>query len=80
MYEQGWDEADIAYHLRHAQSSVGRYLRDYERVKLLLKHGVVANQISPMIDMQPSVVKAYVDLLRQYHPDLVPEAKTHAPI
>lgn len=80
MYEQGWDEADIAYHLRHAQSSVGRYLRDYERVKLLLKHGVVLDQISPMIDMQPSVVKAYVDLLRQYHPDLVPEAKIQVAI
>ena len=75
MYEQGMDEADIAYHLHHAQTSVGRYLRDYERIKLLLKHGVVIEQISPMIDMQPSVVKAYVQLLQQYHPDLVPDAK-----
>jgi hypothetical protein len=75
LYEQGMDEADIAYHLHHAQSSVGRYLRDYERVKLLLKHGVVIEQISPMIDMQPSVVKAYVQLLQQYHPDLISDAK-----
>jgi hypothetical protein len=74
LYEQGMDEADIAFHLHHAQTSVGRYLRDYERVKLLLKHGVVIEQISPMIDMQPSVVKAYVGLLQQYHPDLVPDA------
>ena len=75
LYEQGMDEADIAFHLHHAQSSVGRYLRDYERVKLLLKHGVVIDQISPMIDMQPSVVKAYVNLLHQYHPDLFPDAQ-----
>ena len=74
LYEQGMDEADIAFHLHHAQSSVGRYLRDYERVKLLLQHGVVIDQISPMIDMQPSLVKAYVDLLQQYHPELFPEA------
>jgi hypothetical protein len=75
LYEQGLDEADIAYHTRHAQSSVGRYLRDYERVKLLFKHGVAIEQISPMIDMQPSVVNAYVKLIHLYHPDLVPDPK-----
>jgi hypothetical protein len=78
LYEQGMDEADIAYHLHHAQTSVGRYLRDYERVKMLLKHGVAIEQISPMIDMQPSVVNAYVQLLQQYHPDLLPDAKIPA--
>jgi hypothetical protein len=75
LYEQGMDEADIAYHTRHAQSSVGRYLRDYERVKLLLKHHVSIEQISPMIDMQPSVVNAYVELIHQYHPDLLPNCQ-----
>lgn len=71
LYEQGMDEADIAFHTRHAQSSVGRYLRDYERVKLLLKNGLCIEQIPPMIDMQPSVVNAYVELTQQYHPDLI---------
>jgi hypothetical protein len=74
LYEQGMDEADIAYHTRHAQSSVGRYIRDYERVKLLIKHGVSVEQISPMIDLRPSVVDAYVKLIKQYHPDLLPDA------
>lgn len=76
LYEQGMDEADIAFHTRHAQSSVGRYLRDYERVKLLLKNGIGIEQIAPMIDMRPSVVDAYVKLLQQYHPDLLSNAKT----
>ncbi len=76
LYEQGMDEADIAYHTRHAQSSVGRYIRDYERVKLLLKHEVLVAQISPMIDMQPSVVNAYVELVKQYHPDLLSHTET----
>lgn len=75
LYEQGMDEADIAYHTRHAQSSVGRYIRDYERVKLLLKHAVSIEAIGPMIDMQPSVVQAYVNLIEQYHPDLLPVSK-----
>ena len=76
LYEQGMDEADIAFHTHHAQSSVGRYLRDYERVKLLLRNGITVEQIAPMIEMQPSVVDAYVKLIHQYHPDLLSNAKT----
>lgn len=76
LYEQGMDEADIAFHTQHAQSSVGRYLRDYERVKLLLKNGTSLEYIAPMIDMQPSVVNAYVNLIQQYHPDLLSNAET----
>ncbi len=80
LYEQGMDETDIAFHTRHAQNSVGRYLRDYERVKLLLKNGISVDQIAPMIDMQPSVVNAYVKLIHQYHPDLLSNSETSAPI
>lgn len=71
LYEQGMDEADIARHSNHAPSSVGRYLRDYERVKLLLGHNVAIEQIGPMTGLQPTVVFAYVKLTQQYHPDLL---------
>ncbi|MCA9966740.1 MAG: DUF1670 domain-containing protein, partial [Anaerolineales bacterium] len=71
LYEQGVDEADIARQSRHAQSSVGRYLRDYERVKLLLRHEIPVVQIGAMSGLQPTVVDAYVKLVRQYHPDLL---------
>jgi hypothetical protein len=71
LYEQGVDETQIARQTGHALSSVGRYIRDYERVRLLLKRGIAINQISRLIDMQPSVVDAYVKLIRQYHPDLL---------
>jgi hypothetical protein len=72
LYEQGLDEADIARLSHHAQSSVGRYLRDYERVKLLLRHTIPIEQISSLSGLQPSVVQAYVNLVQQYHPDLLP--------
>ncbi|MCP5097675.1 MAG: DUF1670 domain-containing protein [Chloroflexi bacterium] len=72
LYEQGMDEADIARHSNHAQSSVGRYLRDYERVKLLLRHTIPVDQIGSMSGLQPTVVIAYVKLIQQYHPDLLP--------
>ncbi len=72
LYEQGMDEADIARHSNHAQSSVGRYLRDYERVKLLLSHDMEVDEIGPMTGLQPTVVAAYVKLVEKYHPDLLP--------
>jgi hypothetical protein len=75
LYEQGLDEADIARQSNHAQSSVGRYLRDYERVKLLLRHTIPVAQISSMSGLQPMVVHAYVKLIRQYHPNLLAESE-----
>lgn len=72
LYEQGMDEADIARQSNHAQSSVGRYLRDYERVKLLLRHAIPIERIGLLSGLQPTVVNAYVKLVEQYQPDLLP--------
>jgi len=71
LYEQGMDEADIARHTHHDQSSVGRYLRDYARVKLLLSHQTPPEEIAPLTGLQPGIVKAYVKLVRRFHPDLL---------
>lgn len=71
FYEQGLDEAEIAFRAQHAQSSVGRYIRDYERVKLALKRLIDPADIAHMTGLQPSVVTAYVDLVQQYHPHLL---------
>lgn len=70
LYEQGCDEAEIARRSHHDQSSVGRYLRDYERVKELIKTNVAILRIPRLLDMQPAVVDAYVTLLQQYRPTL----------
>lgn len=80
LYEQGLDEAEIARRSQHAQSSVGRYIRDYERVKLLLKQAIPVQQMAQLIQMQPSVVDAYVKLVEQYHPDLLLLSKTSTEI
>ena len=70
LYEAGVDEADIARRTGHSQSSVGHYIRDYERVKLLLSRGTPVEQIPTLTMMQPNVVRAYVELVNEYHPDL----------
>lgn len=72
LYEQGLDEAEIAFRAEHAQSSVGRYIRDYERVKLALQSKIPLPDIAQMTGLQPSVVKAYFELVCQYHPELQP--------
>jgi len=73
LYEAGLDELDIARQTAHAQESVGQYIRDYERVKLLLTHHTPAERIPNLSGMQPSVARAYVALVYQYHPDLKPD-------
>ena len=73
LYEAGLDEVEIARQTAHAQESVGRYIRDYERVKLLLTHQTPVERIPSLIGMQPNVARAYVALVYQYHPDLKPE-------
>ncbi len=70
LYEQGYDEADIARLSQHAQSSVGRYLRDYDRVKELCKTNVPFERFPALLGMQSSVVDSYVELLRQFQPHL----------
>lgn len=70
LYEQGCDELEIARRSHHDQSSVGRYLRDYERIKELVKLQIATDRIPQLLDLQPSVVAAYLDLLRQFRPTL----------
>jgi hypothetical protein len=78
LYEAGLDEADIARQSQHESTSVGKYIRDYERVKLLLKNQDSIERIVYITGMQPSVVKAYVGMVYQYHPDLAPEQMSPA--
>lgn len=80
LYEAGLDEADIARQSHHQQTSVGRYIRDYNRVKLLVKSQVSIDRIVYLTDLQPNVVKAYLDMVYQHHPDLIPEEVSPAHI
>lgn len=73
LYEAGLDEADIARQSQHEPSSVGKYIRDYERVKKLLKHQFSIERIVYITEMQPNVVKAYLGMVYEYHPGLAPE-------
>lgn len=70
LYEQGCDELEIARRSHHDQSSVGHYLRDYERIKELIKLKIATDRIPHLLNLQPAVVTAYLDLLRLHRPTL----------
>ena len=77
LYEQGMDEADIAHETQHHPVSVGHYIRDYERVKLLLQKGEHDHStLLRMLDMRPAVLNAHLALLRRFHPDLLNASPT----
>jgi hypothetical protein len=74
LYEEGWEPPDIARETGHSLKAVERYLKDYERVKLLLKRGMEAAEISSIIGRGKRVVLEYAELARQYHPELFAKA------
>lgn len=66
LYEQGMDEVSIARTSHHSQASVGVYLRDYERVKALLKQELPLDHIAWLLNKQLSLIEAYAELVAQY--------------
>ncbi|MBI2940796.1 MAG: DUF1670 domain-containing protein [Chloroflexi bacterium] len=74
LYEAGTDEAEIARRSGHSQASVGRSIRDDERVKLLLSRQVAPGDIAPLMMLAPTVVAEHVGLVQKYHPELAPQA------
>lgn len=78
LYEQGCDEAEIARRSHHDQSSVGHYLRDYTRVKSLIQSNISIARIPQLLDMQPAIVDAYLNLLRQFQPSLFASSQLEA--
>ena len=70
LYEQGLEPPDIARQTHHSLKSVERYLKDYERVRMLLKQNLSAEEISAIIDRGQSVIKEYIAQAQLFHPEL----------
>jgi hypothetical protein len=78
LYEQGKEPPDIARETEHSLTSVDRYLKDYERVKLLLRGQHSADEISQLIDRGKRVVLEYIEIAREFHPELFAAETTQA--
>lgn len=70
LHEEGLEAPDIARATGHSVNSVERYLQDYERVRMLLKRKMSVEDISSVTGRGQRVVLEYVQLAREYHPEL----------
>jgi hypothetical protein len=61
--------AQIARRLNHSQEAVDRYIADYQKVRLLAQK-FSASELPTLSGLTHSVVRQYLDLLKQYEPDL----------
>ena len=70
LYEQGREPPDIARETEHSLTSVERYLKDYERGKLLLRDRRSADEISQLINRSKRVVLEYIESAHKFPPEL----------
>lgn len=78
LYERGLEPPDIAHETGHSLKSVERYLKDYERVKMLLRDRKSAEEISALIGRGKTVVLQYIEIAREFHPVLFKKPRREA--
>jgi len=69
LYEQKVAPPDIARQTEHSLEAVDRYIKDYERVKFLIRRGISTTQIQHMTGRGKSVIKQYKKIIKEYHPE-----------
>lgn len=70
LYEQGYPEVDIARLTNHTLESVGRYIKNYKRVKLMLEKGFNLMEMVRVTGLGRSTIIQYRDLVYLYHSHL----------
>ena len=70
LYEQGYPEVDISRLTDHTIESVGRYLKSYKNIKLLMEKGFSLIEMVRISGMGRSTVLQYKELVEFYHEDL----------
>lgn len=70
LYEKGLAPPDIARMTAHSLEAVDRYIKDYERVKVLLRKGLSVTEISHVIGRGLRTVLQYHEIALEFHPDL----------
>lgn len=69
LYEEGKEPPDIARKTDHSMEAVDRYIKDYERVRFLVRRGIDSTQIQHMTGRGSSVVKQYIKIIKRYNPE-----------
>ncbi|HSW55800.1 MAG TPA: DUF1670 domain-containing protein [Ignavibacteriaceae bacterium] len=75
LYEQGYPEIDIARLTNHSIEAVGRYLKSYKNIKMLIEKRFNLIDMVRVSGMGRSTVIQYKELVELYHPELRDEGK-----
>jgi len=70
LYEQGYPELDIARLTNHSISAVGRYIKSYKNIRLLMEKGFNLMEMVRISGMGRSTILQYMELVELYHPNL----------
>jgi predicted transcriptional regulator len=70
LYEQGMVPPDIARATHHSLEAVDRYIKDYERVKVLLSKELTVKEISHAIGRGEQTVLEYHKIVLEFHSHL----------
>lgn len=70
LYEQGYPEIDIARLTTHNIESVGRYIKTYKDVKLMLEKELSLMEMVRVTGKGRSTILQYRELAYLYHPEL----------
>lgn len=65
MHTNGFSTKDIARSMSHAPTSVDRYIRDFERVKLLFVKGMSQSEIAYITSLSESLVIEYIKIVKE---------------
>jgi hypothetical protein len=73
LLEAGYLEPEIARMLSpvHSLRAVERYAQTYRNVLKLLEQGLAPDEISAILDISPTLVGAYVELVEEHHPEVI---------
>jgi hypothetical protein len=78
LYERGVAPPDIARTTSHSLEAVDRYIKDYDRVKVLLSKGLTVTEIGHAIGRGLRTVIQYRKILLESHPNLAAVAQEEA--
>jgi len=70
LYEQGYPEVDVSRLTEHTIESVGRYLKSYKNIKLLMEKGFSLIEMVRISGLGRSTILQYKGLAEFYHEEL----------
>lgn len=77
LYEKGVAPPDIARRTYHNLRAVDKYIKDYDRIKFLIRRGLSRDEITRAIGRCKSLMEEYIEILKKYHPEMLKNNQNH---